>query len=379
MHLGPPARLGRGHLPPGELRAGAGAGRGGLRGLGIGVTARLAVLGAVDPPERRDVFLERGRLAGGRDAHPGRDPGPSRRSGRPAMVPGPFLPAGRPIRRGDPTAGGQLRPAWSRLVDGALDEVMSVLRLYIPWGLEAPSVEEVRGFLDQAGRSAPDDDQVWLGKANLAIRQGAWDEASRRLDACLRRRPEDVSGSGRAYLNWAVGSGRVAEARKALTHLPAHEASSAQVHRLSAWFASRRGDSGRRANRGSERLIAADPADVAALDRLAELAAKDGRNDRRDEIRRMKAELGQSRRTLSIPAPPQPTAARRGRDGRRAPRGAASAAGSRPGSSCHWRRWPTRAGRTSGTIWPASILEASTPSPARDARWPTCLLLRPSG
>ena len=45
---------------------------------------------------------------------------------------------------------------------------------------------------NQAASLAPDDDRVWLGRANLAIRTGAYDEAKRWLDACLKRRPEDV-------------------------------------------------------------------------------------------------------------------------------------------------------------------------------------------
>ena len=128
---------------------------------------------------------------------------------------------------------------------------------------------------------APDDDRVWLGKANLAIRAGSYDEAARWLDACLRRRPEDVP-VWRARLDWAVATNRVAEAREAAEHLPAEESTPAQVHRLAAWFAARRGDveSERRA---LERLIAADPADFAALDRLAELADRDGQPDRAAE------------------------------------------------------------------------------------------------
>ena len=35
-----------------------------------------------------------------------------------------------------------------------------------------PPVESVREYLDQVGRLAPDDDRIWLGRANLAIRAG---------------------------------------------------------------------------------------------------------------------------------------------------------------------------------------------------------------
>ena len=50
----------------------------------------------------------------------------------------------------------------------------------------------VRATLDHAPQLVPDDDRVWLGKANLAIRVGADDEAARRLNACQRRRLKDI-------------------------------------------------------------------------------------------------------------------------------------------------------------------------------------------
>jgi enediyne biosynthesis protein E4 len=88
-------------------------------------------------------------------------------------------------------------------------------------------------------------------------------------------------------LDWAVAANRVAEAREALKHLHAEVSTPAQIHKLAAWFAARRGDveSERRA---LERLIAADPADIVALDRLAELAVKNGEPNRAAGLRREK-------------------------------------------------------------------------------------------
>ena len=68
-----------------------------------------------------------------------------------------------------------------------------------------------------------------------------------------------------------MATGREAEAREALEYLPADGATPAQVHRLAAWFAARRGDA-ESERQALDRLIAADPGDGAALDRLAELA-----------------------------------------------------------------------------------------------------------
>ena len=172
---------------------------------------------------------------------------------------------------------------------GDSDRAIELVRLHIAASLGSASVEAVREFLDRAQRLSPNDDRIWLGKANLAIRQGELDEAARSLDTCLKRRPEDVP-VWRARLDWAVAAGRVAETREALKHLPASESSGAQLHRLAAWFAARRGDATSE-SRALERLIAADPGDGAALDRLAELALREGQPNRAAELRGRKAAL----------------------------------------------------------------------------------------
>ncbi len=168
---------------------------------------------------------------------------------------------------------------------------IELVRLHITLSVGIPTVEAVRDYLEHAARLAPDDDRVWLGKANLAIRQGAYDEAARWLDACLKRRLEDVP-VWRARLDWALATDRVAGVQEALEHLPVAEATPAQVHRLAAWLAARRGDASAE-RQALERLLAADPGDVAALDRLAGLAVRDGQPDRAGEFRRRKARRDQ--------------------------------------------------------------------------------------
>src|SRR5262249_27560627 len=108
-------------------------------------------------------------------------------------------------------------------------------------------------------------------------------------EACLRRHPEDVP-AWRARLDWALATGRVAEVREALRHLPAADATPAQVHRLAAWLAARRRDAPSE-RRAWERLIAAGPGAGAALDRLAELALGEGQPARAAEFRGRKAAL----------------------------------------------------------------------------------------
>jgi tetratricopeptide (TPR) repeat protein len=175
-----------------------------------------------------------------------------------------------------------------RAGEGTSEPAINLVRAHIDLRRNPVPAEVAGSALDQAARMAPEDDRIWLGKANLAIRAGSYDEAERWLDACLRRRPED-GPVWRARLDWAVAANRVAEARKALKHLPAEVSTPAQIHKLAAWFAAQRGDveSERRA---LERLIAADPADFVALDRLAELAVKNGQPDRAAGLRRERAE-----------------------------------------------------------------------------------------
>jgi thioredoxin-like negative regulator of GroEL len=171
----------------------------------------------------------------------------------------------------------------------ASEIAINQLRLYLEIRSEPVSVESIRAVLDQAGRLAPNDDSIWLWKAKLAIRTESYDEAARLLDLCLERRPEDV-GVWRGRLDWAVATIHVGAAREALKHLPAAESNSAQIEKLAAWFAAQRGDD--EAERSSlQSLIAADPTDFAALERLIELLVKTGQPDLAAALRRRKDEI----------------------------------------------------------------------------------------
>jgi enediyne biosynthesis protein E4 len=178
---------------------------------------------------------------------------------------------------------------WNERGEGASEKAIDLVRLYVDlWRAPLP-VELVRDRLEKVGQLAPDDDRVWLGKANLAIRTGHYDEAERWLVACLRQRPDDVP-VWRARLDWAVASGRVTEVREALKHLPLSGSTPAQVPRLAAWLATKRGD---RATEQAalERLITVDPTEFTALDRMAELAVEQGQPDRAAGLRDRKAQI----------------------------------------------------------------------------------------
>jgi thioredoxin-like negative regulator of GroEL len=181
-----------------------------------------------------------------------------------------------------------LRAGWDRASDRAAV-------LHDLWLLDAgtPAIESMRADLERAASKAPDDDRVWLGRGNLATLTGHFDVAEKWLDACLRRRPED-SAVWRARLDWARAAGRVDEAARALERLPADRISREEALALSALFVARRGDV--EAERTSlEQLIADDPGDTAALERLASLAIAAGRADRAAGFRRRKAEVDRAR------------------------------------------------------------------------------------
>ncbi len=174
---------------------------------------------------------------------------------------------------------------------GASEAAINLLRAHIELRLNPVPIEVIRTALDHAARLAPDDDRVWLGKANFSIRVHSYDEAGHWLDSCLRRRPDDVP-VWRARLSWAMATSRVAEVQEALAHLPAEESTPAKVRSLVAWFAASRGDVKSEA-RALQRLITNDPANVAALDRLAELAVREGKLTDVAELRRKKTEIDQ--------------------------------------------------------------------------------------
>jgi len=175
---------------------------------------------------------------------------------------------------------------------GASATAIELVRRHIEIQGQMTPVEVIRSWLDAAARLAPQDDRIWLGKANLALRVGSLDEAAEWIGACLGRRPDDIP-VWRARLQRAMASGCVAEARSALAHLPAAESTPAQARKLAAWLAARRADVDAE-RRALEQLVAADPADVAALDRLAELAVREAQPARAAAIRRKKDEIGRA-------------------------------------------------------------------------------------
>ncbi len=176
-----------------------------------------------------------------------------------------------------------------RAGDGGSSQGIELIRLHLLMTLGKSAPERIEDFLERAGGLAPEDDRVWLGKAHLAIRKGRFDEAARWLEACLDRRPRDVA-VWRARLNLAVATARVEEAQDCASHLPADPYRPGEVYRLAAWFAGRRGET-RAERRALEQLIAVDPEEGFAFERLAVLLEGDREPNRASELRRRKSDL----------------------------------------------------------------------------------------
>jgi len=154
-------------------------------------------------------------------------------------------------------------------------------------------VDDFTEALGEAKLSAPDDDRVWLALADLATRAARFDEADEWLARCERARPEDRA-VWRARLNWAHAAGRPDEVVRAAAHLPGASFTEARVLELRAWMAARSGD--RSAERAAlEALIALEPADATAVERLADLTAQSGERERLAELRRRKADIENAR------------------------------------------------------------------------------------
>ena len=157
---------------------------------------------------------------------------------------------------------------------GALDPAIKLLLQHVEVTNGETSIDLVRTLLDKSATLAPDDDRVWLGRANLAIRTGDMKDAEEWLNKCEKQRPDDRA-VWRARLKWAMAANRTDVAERAIAHMPDVASRAADRHRIDAWLAGHRGDFAKERSE-LERLLAVDPGDLSALDRLVELHKKGG-------------------------------------------------------------------------------------------------------
>ena len=182
--------------------------------------------------------------------------------------------------------------AWDRLNRaglGASERAIQLVRLHVFLRLEPAPTGAIRNFVDRAAARAPDDDRVWLAKAHCEIGAGRLDVAERLLEKCMRRRPDDAP-IWRARLSSAIARNDVAAARQAARHVRFDEMKPGQDHALTAWIAARSGDLESERD-ALDRVVAADPGDFTAINRLADLAVQNGQLDRVKELRRQQAEI----------------------------------------------------------------------------------------
>jgi enediyne biosynthesis protein E4 len=157
---------------------------------------------------------------------------------------------------------------------GALDPALKLLLQHVELTTGVMAIDEVRSLLDEAAKLAPDDDRVWLGRANLAIRTGDVKDAERWLNECEKKRPDDRA-VWRARLEWAMATDRVDAVERTMTRMPDVAPLSTDRHRINAWLAGQRGDFAKERSE-LELLLAADPGDLSAFDRLIDLHKKGG-------------------------------------------------------------------------------------------------------
>ncbi len=154
-------------------------------------------------------------------------------------------------------------------------------------------IEHIWPALEKAAEVSPDDDRIWLGRANLAIRTGEFAKAKHCLDDCVQRRPHD-DAVWHSQLDLALATGDVAGAREALGHLSSDGVPPEDIFALRAWFAAQSGDQ-ERERQALEKLFARVPGRVQAVERLAELELLAGRPESAARLRARKVELDRAK------------------------------------------------------------------------------------
>jgi tetratricopeptide (TPR) repeat protein len=159
-------------------------------------------------------------------------------------------------------------------------------------------VEIIRDALARAETTAADDDRVWLGRANLATRTGQLDEAATWIERCFRKRPNDPA-NWRSRLDLAVTREDVSGVWEALGHLGPDDLEPVEVLQLRAWLAAQAGEDAR--ERDALRvLLSVEPANLSALQRLAELELRAGHADEAARLRTRKGQLDRAKAEYEI-------------------------------------------------------------------------------
>jgi enediyne biosynthesis protein E4 len=170
---------------------------------------------------------------------------------------------------------------------GDAKDLIGVLKELNNFELERLPYDGLQRTLEKAGRLAPEDDRVWLGKGRLAMEAGHWEEAREWLRRCRNGRPD--APVWKAWIELARGSGRPDEAIDAARELEPGKLDFGERLALRAWLHEQRGDT-RGESSTLEQWLRHEPAATRAMERLAELAQRAGQSDRVADLRRRKAD-----------------------------------------------------------------------------------------
>ncbi len=187
---------------------------------------------------------------------------------------------------------GQLDSLRGRIEDewtGARNPAEILRKRYLVDNPRSFPVDALRSRLEEAGRLAPADDRVWLGKAYLATRTARFAAAEAWLRRCRERLPEDPV-VWRARLDWALDADRLGEVVESLRHLPADWLTTEERLSTRAWLAERLGDT-RAEEDALTRWVERVPGELNAVARLIDLKARIGPAGEVAELRRRKAEM----------------------------------------------------------------------------------------
>ena len=192
---------------------------------------------------------------------------------------------------------------WNERGEGASEKAIDLVRLHIELRCNPLPVEAVREGLEKAGRYAPEDDRVWLEKPTWpfaparTIRHSAGSPLACGVAPAMSR-----SGAPSSTGRWRPTTSRKPGKPSTFARRGVDSGTSPAVGRLAG-----RAGIAQSEQRALERLIEADPADFAALDRLAELAVQQCQPTRAALLRHQKSEIDAPRGSLSKALSTQPT------------------------------------------------------------------------
>lgn len=175
----------------------------------------------------------------------------------------------------------------------SLPAALALLRGHLALDFEAFPIDTIVDELRQVAASAPEDVRVKAALARWELQAGRLDAAETLLKDCEERQVDDPVVA-RTRLDWHRAAQQPDGLRDVLARIPAAGFAKRDLLALRAWLAAVRGDAVLE-RRELESLVALDPSDLSALERLTELVAASGEIDQARRLRQKKSDLDRSR------------------------------------------------------------------------------------